>query len=243
MKRKVLVWLTCIFVFSIVRTAVQTSGITLGGLPTALLAVALVFAPAPLICRALDRRGRVHDAEPVDRWYTCPKCGQLVREGEVCDCEAVRSALQQEQEPTEPKRRSAAWPLACAVLLVFACALGYGVFALRADVNDLAETNRKLENENTALDATLRDLDARNRELHAEIEAASTPEIGAVSYEEWKRLYDVGAVDAGYEEYTTAMQQKGLGVKERAALRVEWGQLYNAGLTALSFDEWMEAQK
>ncbi len=28
-----------------------------------------------------------------DHWYTCPKCGQLVREGEDCDCEAMKGQL------------------------------------------------------------------------------------------------------------------------------------------------------
>lgn len=40
--------------------------------------------------------------DPVERWYTCPKCGQLVREGEDCDCEAFsasRRLVTQTQEP------------------------------------------------------------------------------------------------------------------------------------------------
>ena len=40
--------------------------------------------------------------DPVERWYTCPKCGQLVREGEDCDCEIVMAkSLEQSGTPNK----------------------------------------------------------------------------------------------------------------------------------------------
>ena len=53
---KVFIWLGCIAVYSIVVSALNLSGVGLGGVPVALLAVFLIFLPAPALCRFLDRR-------------------------------------------------------------------------------------------------------------------------------------------------------------------------------------------
>lgn len=48
---KVLIWLGCIMIYSVIQTAFKYAGITLGGIPTALLAFATVFVPAPFLCK------------------------------------------------------------------------------------------------------------------------------------------------------------------------------------------------
>lgn len=83
---KIVIWVLCILVYSVVSVLIREAGILLGGIPTALLGLALVFAPAPFLCRAWDKRKAKKAAIPEEKWYTCQKCGQLVREGEVCDC-------------------------------------------------------------------------------------------------------------------------------------------------------------
>lgn len=48
---------------------------------------------------------------PVERWYTCPKCGQLVREGEGCDCEEVwAKAREQSGTPNKLEAQAGALP-------------------------------------------------------------------------------------------------------------------------------------
>ena len=83
---KIVIWVLCILVCSVVSVLIREAGIVLGGIPTALLGLALVFGPAPLLCRAWDKRKAKKAAIPEEKWYTCQKCGQLVSEGEVCDC-------------------------------------------------------------------------------------------------------------------------------------------------------------
>ena len=51
---KVLIWLACILVYSVLQTVLKGQGIILGGVPTVLLALVLVFLPAPAICKAWD---------------------------------------------------------------------------------------------------------------------------------------------------------------------------------------------
>lgn len=53
---KALVWLGCIFVYSLITNLFRSADIMLGALPTMLLAVLLIFIPAPLICKALGER-------------------------------------------------------------------------------------------------------------------------------------------------------------------------------------------
>lgn len=53
---KVFIWIGCIVVYSVVVSALNLSGVGLGGVPVALLAVLLIFLPAPALCRLWDRR-------------------------------------------------------------------------------------------------------------------------------------------------------------------------------------------
>ena len=53
---KVLIWLGCILAYSVLQTVLKGQGIILGGVPTVLLALVLVFLPAPAICKAWDKR-------------------------------------------------------------------------------------------------------------------------------------------------------------------------------------------
>ena len=92
---KIVIWVACVFVFSLVQAAIKSQGIVLGGVPTVLLALLLVFLPAPALCRWWSRRKQqpaIPKEEQEERWYTCKKCGQLVREGENCDCAAIQRA-------------------------------------------------------------------------------------------------------------------------------------------------------
>ncbi len=52
---KIAIWLGCIFIFAAVRTLLEMNGIAVGGLLTVILAVAIVFIPAPLLCKAWDK--------------------------------------------------------------------------------------------------------------------------------------------------------------------------------------------
>lgn len=53
---KVLIWFGCILVYSAAVAALNLAGVGLGGVPVALLAVLLIFLPAPAFCRLVDRR-------------------------------------------------------------------------------------------------------------------------------------------------------------------------------------------
>lgn len=53
---KVLIWLACILVYSAAVSALNLAGVGLGGVPVVLLAILLIFLPAPALCRLLDRR-------------------------------------------------------------------------------------------------------------------------------------------------------------------------------------------
>lgn len=50
-----------------------------------------IMPPLALFLPTLYLREKTHKKSPAipyqpERWYTCPKCGQLVKEGEACDC-------------------------------------------------------------------------------------------------------------------------------------------------------------
>lgn len=53
---KVLIWFGCILVYSAAVAALNLAGVGLGGVPVALLAILLIFLPAPALCRLVDRR-------------------------------------------------------------------------------------------------------------------------------------------------------------------------------------------
>lgn len=130
-------------------------------------------------------------AIPKERWYTCPKCGQLVPEGKPCDCESLSPQPGEklcgtpfiqagqtppgvETEQPKPGKRSPVVPLciAAALLVVCACILGYRVSVLTAARDDLAAENAELRSrvsalstEKTQLQEKVNGLEARNEDL------------------------------------------------------------------------------
>lgn len=130
-------------------------------------------------------------AIPKERWYTCPKCGQLVPEGKPCDCESLSPQPGEklcgtpfiqagqtppgvETEQPKPGKRSPVVPLciAAALLVVCICILGYRVSVLTAARDDLAAENAELHSrvstlstEKTQLQEKENDLEARNEDL------------------------------------------------------------------------------
>lgn len=130
-------------------------------------------------------------AIPKERWYTCPKCGQLVPEGKPCDCESLSPQPGEklcgtpfiqagqtppgvETEQPKPGKRSPVVPLciAAALLVVCTCILGYRVSVLTAARDDLEAENVELRSrvsalstEKTQLQEKVNDLEARNEDL------------------------------------------------------------------------------
>lgn len=130
-------------------------------------------------------------AIPKERWYTCPKCGQLVPEGKPCDCESLSPKPGEklcgtpfiqagqtppgvETEQPKPGKRSPVVPLciAAALLVVCTCILGYRVSVLTAARDDLAAENAELRSrvstlstEKTQLQEKVNDMEARNEDL------------------------------------------------------------------------------
>lgn len=130
-------------------------------------------------------------AIPKERWYTCPKCGQLVPEGKPCDCESLSPQPGEklcgtpfiqagqtppgvETEQPKPGKRPPVVPLciAAALLVVCTCILGYRVSVLTAARDDLAAENAELHSrvstlstEKTQLQEKVNDLEARNEDL------------------------------------------------------------------------------
>lgn len=130
-------------------------------------------------------------AIPKERWYTCPKCGQLVPEGKPCDCESLSPKPGEklcgtpfiqagqtppgvETEQPKPGKRPPVVPLciAAALLVVCTCILGYRVSVLTAARDDLAAENAELRSrvsalstEKTQLQEKVNDLEARNEDL------------------------------------------------------------------------------
>lgn len=130
-------------------------------------------------------------AKPKERWYTCPKCGQLVPEGKPCDCESLSPKPGEklcgtpfiqagqtppgvETEQPKPGKRSPVVPLciAAALLVVCTCILGYRVSVLTAARDDLAAENAELHSrvstlstEKTQLQEKVNDMEARNEDL------------------------------------------------------------------------------
>lgn len=130
-------------------------------------------------------------AIPKERWYTCPKCGQLVPEGKPCDCESLSPKPGEklcgtpfiqagqtppgvETEQPKPGKRPPVVPLciAAALLVVCTCILGYRVSVLTAARDDLAAENAELRSrvstlstEKTQLQEKANGLEARNEDL------------------------------------------------------------------------------
>lgn len=129
-------------------------------------------------------------AIPKERWYTCPKCGQLVPEGKPCDCESLSPQPGEklcgtpfiqagqtppgvETEQPKPGKRSPVVPLCIAAALLVVCTcIGYRVSVLAAARDDLAAENAELRSrvsalstEKTQLQEKVNDLEARNEDL------------------------------------------------------------------------------
>lgn len=130
-------------------------------------------------------------AIPKERWYTCPKCGQLVPEGKPCDCESLspqpgkklcgtpfiqagKTPPGVETEQPKPGKRPPVVPLciAAALLVVCTCILGYRVSVLTAARDDLAAESAELRSrvsalstEKAQLQEKVNDLEARNEDL------------------------------------------------------------------------------
>lgn len=186
---KALVYIVCVAVAAMAQTAISMSGVQLGGLPVVLL-YGTALAVATSACKAIQRR-KMRPAIPKERWYTCPKCGQLVPEGKPCDCESLSPKpgeklcgtpfIQAGQTPPgveterpKPGKRSPVVPLciAAALLVVCTCILGYRVSVLTAARDDLAAENAELRSrvsalstEKTQLQEKVNDLEARNEDL------------------------------------------------------------------------------
>ena len=186
---KALVYIVCVAVAAMVQTAMSMGGVQLGGLPVVLLYGA-ALAVAAAACKAIQRR-KMRPAIPKERWYTCPKCGQLVPEGKPCDCEnlspqpgkklcgtpfiqAGQTLPGAEAEQLKPGKRSPVVPLciASALLVVCTCILGYRVSVLTAARDDLTAENVELRSRVSTLSAEkmqlqekVNDLDAQNEDL------------------------------------------------------------------------------
>lgn len=186
---KALVYIVCVAVAAMVQTAISMSGVQLGGLPVVLL-YGTALAVATAACKAIQRR-KMRPAIPKERWYTCPKCGQLVPEGKPCDCESLspqpgkklcgtpfiqadKTPPGVETEQPKPGKRPPVVPLciAAALLVVCTCILGYRVSVLTAARDDLAAENAELRSrvstlstEKTQLQEKANDLEARNEDL------------------------------------------------------------------------------
>lgn len=83
----------------------------------------------------------------IQRWYTCPKCGQLVKDGEECDCEVVKLALEEDRKKKEKQKQQKRQALkkslplyaVCAVLLVAVCVLGVYSYNLKIQLDEMTD--------------------------------------------------------------------------------------------------------
>lgn len=99
---KIAIWCGCIVVYSVVVTACRLGGVTFGALPTALLFLLLVILPAPVLCRAWDRK-RAQKQGPV----------QVERPEEISEAEVLEiknPALRARAELYRSSRESAGQP-------------------------------------------------------------------------------------------------------------------------------------
>lgn len=70
----------------------------------------LLFAPPPkkpTYTPAIPKQRYDQQEQPVEQWYTCPKCGQLVRKGEECDCSTPAA------QPAPPPEREYLYKWSC----------------------------------------------------------------------------------------------------------------------------------
>lgn len=141
-------------------------------------------------------------------------------------------------------RRISPLQMACIGLLLLAVSLA-AVCIYYVRVNGrLAEENITLSQALYDAEQKVRKKESEIRELEAKIAELTTPKTESIySYEEWKRQYNAGVVDVGYEEYTRALddRKKPFSLDEYIKSKEEWRALSNAGLTDLSFEEWQNA--
>lgn len=111
----------------------------------------------------------------IQRWYTCPKCGQLVRDGEECDCEAVKLAMEEERKKKEEQRQQKrqalkkAFPLyaVCAILLVAVCVLGVYSYNLKIHLDDMTYWNNMISFRYEKQKDEIKELENRIKELES----------------------------------------------------------------------------
>lgn len=251
---KVLIWLVCIFVFSLVQTIAHSQGVVLGGVPTVLLALVLVFLPAPLLCKLWDKRTKrlaIPKDRRAERWYTCPKCGQLVQEGEACDCEAIRQVKENKLCGTtfiwEKQRLDAELAAGNITQEEYdkkVAAIGVSVEE-KAEIVTATEPHQKKRRTTVALSVLCialavctcvlgycaTDLAAEREKLATENEILNAT------------LHDLSDENARLEAQVDSLQASSAPsfsawARARAAAQNDWETLYDAGDTTLLFDEW-----
>lgn len=150
---KILIWLGCIAVYSVVVTACRLGGVTFGALPTVLLLLVLVVLPAPALCRQLDKKR--DKKEPEKKPWPDPGeklCGTpFIKAGEKIPGAAT-------PEPVKKRGRTrleVILAVACAALVVTSAVLGYKVYEFRGMVIAFVSVNDELLQENKVLEAQL----------------------------------------------------------------------------------------
>lgn len=160
---KILIWLGCIAVYSVVVTACRLGGVTFGALPTVLLLLVLVVLPAPALCRQLDKKR--DKKEPEKKPWPDPGeklCGTpFIKAGEKIPGAAT-------PEPVKKRGRTrleVILAVACAALVVTSAVLGYKVYEFRGMVIAFVSVNDELLQENKALEAQLEEAQSESAGL------------------------------------------------------------------------------
>lgn len=160
---KILIWLGCIAVYSVVVTACRLGGVTFGALPTVLLLLVLVVLPAPALCRQLDKKR--DKKEPEKKPWPAPGerlCGTpFIKAGEKIPGAAA-------PEPVKKRRRTrleVILAVACAALVITSAVLGYKVYEFRGMVIAFVSVNDELLQENKALEAQLEEAQSESAGL------------------------------------------------------------------------------
>ena len=160
---KILIWLGCIAVYSVVVTACRFGGVTFGALPTVLLLLVLVVLPAPALCRQLDKKR--DKKEPEKKPWPAPGeklCGTpFIKAGEKIPGAAA-------PEPVKKRGRTrleVILAVACAALVVTSAVLGYKVYEFRGMVIAFVSVNDELLQENKALEAQLEEAQSESAGL------------------------------------------------------------------------------
>ena len=160
---KILIWLGCIAVYSVVVTACRFGGVTFGALPTVLLLLVLVVLPAPALCRQLDKKR--DKKEPEKKPWPAPGeklCGTpFIKAGEKIPGAAA-------PEPVKKRGRTrleVILAVACAALVITSAVLGYKVYEFRGMVIAFVSVNDELLQETKALEAQLEEAQSESAGL------------------------------------------------------------------------------